>query len=67
MRGYTDACARQIFRDPAGMPAEVRITGQEVQVCFHRRARLPIIVASGLLEQPVPVSWWNGLPLRLTT
>ena len=33
---------------------------------FHRRAHLPIVMASGLLDRPVNVPWWNGLPLRLT-
>lgn len=67
MRGYTDAYARQIFRDLVDMPADVTITDTEVQVCFHRRAHLPIIMASGLMEQPIRVPWWNGLALRLTT
>jgi hypothetical protein len=26
----------------------------------------PIVIASGLLNKPVSVPWWNGLPLRLT-
>lgn len=67
MRGYADAYARQVFRDLIDMPADVTITGAEVQVRFHRRAHLPIIVASGLMEQPINVPWWEGLPLRLTT
>lgn len=67
MRGYGDSQARQIFRDLIDMPAEVRITDNGVRVQFHRRAHLPIIIASGLLDQPVSVPWWNGLPLRLTT
>jgi hypothetical protein len=67
MRGYTDAYARQIFRDLIDMPADVSITDKEVQVSFHRRAHLPIVVASGLMEQPIRVPWWNGLSLRLTT
>ena len=67
MRGYSDAQARQIFRDLIDTPADVTITEREVQVSFHRRAHLPIILASGLIEQPAPVPWWNGLPLRLTT
>jgi hypothetical protein len=67
MRGYADRQARQIFRDIIDMPAEVRITKKEVQVRFHRRAHLPIIAASGLLERPVAVPWWDGMPLRLTT
>ena len=67
MRGYADAQARQIFRDLIDMPADIRITQTEVEVRFHRRAHLPIILASGLLDQPIPVPWWNGLSLRLTT
>ncbi len=67
MRGYSDAQARQIFRDLIDTPADVNITDSEVRVAFHRRAHLPIILASGLMEQPVKVPWWNGLSLRLTT
>src|ERR1019366_7005075 len=67
MRGYGDAQARQIFRDLIDMPADVRGGKKEVTVSFHRRAPLPIVLASGLLEKPVPVPWWDGLPLRLTT
>jgi hypothetical protein len=67
MRGYADKQARQIFRDIIDIPAEVRITKKEVQVRFHRRTHLPIIAASGLLEKPVAVPWWDGTPLRLTT
>lgn len=65
MRGYNDAQARQIFRDLIDMPADVTITEKEVSVRFHRRAHLPIVLASGLFDQPIPVPWWNGLPLRL--
>jgi transposase len=65
MRGYADAQARQIFRDLIDMPATVEITTAGVLVQFHRRAHLPIVIASGLLNKPVNVPWWNGLPLRL--
>src|SRR5229473_236163 len=65
MRGYDDAQARQIFRDLIDMPADVAITDHEVSVRFHRRAHLPIVLASGLFEKPTAVPWWNGLPLRL--
>jgi hypothetical protein len=67
MRGYADAQARQIFRDLINMPADVTVSEKEVEVSFHRRAHLPILLASDLMEQPVAVPWWNGLPLRLTT
>ena len=65
MRGYDDAQARQIFRDLIDMPADVAITENEITVRFHRRAHLPIVLASGLFDKPVAVPWWNGRPLRL--
>ncbi|MGH6851693.1 MAG: hypothetical protein ACREDJ_00540 [Methylocella sp.] len=65
MRGYDDAQARQVFRDLINMPADVAITDQEVRVRFHRRAHLPIVLASGLIDKPVPVRWWHSRPLRI--
>ena len=67
MRGYADAQARQIFRDLIDMPADITVSEKEVEVSFHRRAHLPILLASDLMEKPIAVPWWNGLPLRLTT
>jgi hypothetical protein len=67
MRGYADAQARQIFRDLIAMPASVTVAPTGVVVQFHRRAHLPIILASGRLDTPVRVPWWNGVPLRMTT
>ena len=64
MRGYSDAQARQIFRDLIDMPATVTVHDDEVVVRFHRRAHLPIVLASGLLNSPVNVPWWGGRPLR---
>ena len=65
MRGYEDAQARQIFRDLIDMPADVKIAHDEITVRFHRRAHLPIILASSLINKPVAVPWWNGRNLRL--
>jgi transposase len=65
MRGYHDAQARQIFRDLIDMPADVTITETEIRVRFHRRAHLPIVLASGLIDKPVVVPWWNGRSLRI--
>jgi transposase len=65
MRGYDDAQARQIFRDLIDMPADVAITENEITVRFHRRAHLPIVLASGLIDKPIAVPWWNGRRLRL--
>lgn len=67
MRGYADAQARQIFRDLLDLPAQVEITEQEVRVEFHRRAHLPIVLASGLCDKPVAIPWWSKRRLRLTT
>jgi hypothetical protein len=65
MRGYDDAQARQIFRDLIDMPADVAITDHEIRVRFHRRAHLPIVLASELINKPVPVRWWHGRPLHI--
>jgi len=66
MRGYGDAQARHIFRDLIDIPADVTVSGREVLVRFHRRAHLPIILASGLLDSPLKVPWWSGFSLRMT-
>ena len=66
MRGYSDAQARQIFRDLIDIPANVSVTPTEVTVKFHRRSHLPIVVASGLLDQSVAVPWWAGARLKLS-
>jgi hypothetical protein len=65
MRGYADAQARQIFRDLIDMPADIAITENEIRLRFHRRAHLPIVLASALIDQPVAVPWWHGRALRL--
>jgi transposase-like protein len=67
MRGYADAQARHLFRDLIDMPADVAITADEVTVRLHRRAHLSILLASGLLEAPVTVPWWDNRSLRITS
>jgi hypothetical protein len=66
MRGYSDAQARVIFRDLIDVPADVEVAEKEVVVRLHRRAHLPILLASGLLNQSTPVPWWGDRPLRMT-
>lgn len=65
MAGYDDAQARQIFRDIVDMPADTAIIEREVTVRFHRRAHLPSVLASDLIENPVNVPWWHGRSLRI--
>jgi transposase len=67
MRGYRDAQARHLFRDIIDTPANVEVTDSKVIVSFHRRAHLPIILASDLVEKPFPVPWWDNRSLVLTT
>ena len=66
MRGYADAQARHIFRDLIDTPAEVSVSQREVHVHFHRRAHLPIIIASGILDSPTKVPWWHNHTLRMS-
>jgi len=66
MRGYAEAQARHIFRDLIDTPADVSVSEREVHVRFHRRAHLPIIIASGLLDSPVKVPWWHNHTLRMS-
>ena len=65
MRGYADAQAGRIFRDLIEMPATVTVGASEVTVRFHRRAHLPIVIDSGLLNSPVKVPWWSGSTLTM--
>lgn len=65
MRGYSEAQARQVFRDLIDMPATVKVSPAEVVVTFHRRAHLPIVMASEVLAESVGVPWWNGARLVL--
>jgi hypothetical protein len=67
MRGYDQAQARQIFRDLIDMPADIVVKDNDVTVEFHRRAHLPILLASNLFNQSVAVPWWNGAKLTLST
>lgn len=66
MRGYAEAQARHIFRDLVDTPADVSISEREVHVRFHRRAHLPIIIASGILNAPIRVPWWISHTLRMS-
>lgn len=66
MRGYADAQARHIFRDLIDTPADVNVSEHEVHVHFHRRAHLPIIIASGILESSTKVPWWHNQTLRMS-
>lgn len=65
MRGYADAQARQIFRDLVDLPATVKVSPTEIRVTLHRRAHLPILLASELFAESPVVPWWGGARLIL--
>jgi hypothetical protein len=48
------------------MPAEITVEPCKVRVHFHRRAHLPVLLASGILDKPVAVPWWGGARLELS-
>jgi hypothetical protein len=66
MHGYADAQARHLFRDLIEIPADVSVSEREVHVRFHRRAHLPILIDSGILDLPVKVPWWDHHTLRMS-
>jgi hypothetical protein len=49
------------------LPADVTIAERQVEVSYQRRSHLPIVLASGLLGQAIPITWWNGRSLSLIT
>lgn len=63
VRGYTDAQARLLFRNLIDMPATVKVSPTHVQVNFHRRAHLPVVMASSLFAETPRVPWWNNAKL----
>jgi hypothetical protein len=67
MRGYRDAQARQLFRDIVDSPATIAVTEGKIIVQFHRRAHLPIILASDLIDRSLSVPWWNNYSLHFTS
>jgi hypothetical protein len=49
---YGDAQARQIFRDLIDMLADLANTQHEVRGALSSTRHLPIVLASGLIDQP---------------
>jgi hypothetical protein len=64
-REYERAQAKQLFRNLLDLTATVTIDDQEVIVTLDKRAHNPYLVASGLADQPTPMPWFGGKPLRI--
>ena len=66
VRGPRDAQAPPDLPRPRRHACDGQNTNDDVEVSFHRRSHLPIVMASGLMDHPVAVPWSGGRRLRLT-
>ena len=64
-RGYQEVKAPRIFRDLIDASATVRITEDQVQVRYQKRAHNPLLIAAGFHKTDVPIPWLQGRRLRL--
>lgn len=64
-RGYETAKAHHIFRDFIDATASVRITEEDIQVRFQKRAHNPLLIAAGFQQSDVRVPWLGGKRLQL--
>lgn len=62
--GYETAKARHLFRDFIDATAAVTLTRDEIQVRFQRRAHNPLLIAAGIDQTDVAISWLNKKRLR---
>jgi len=59
-REYQRAQPKKIFRNLLDLSARVDIDDRQVVVTLDKRAHLPYLVASGLLDQPTPLPWFGN-------
>ena len=62
---YERAQAKQLFRTLLDLSATVTIDDAEVLVTLDKRAHNPYLVGSRLADQPTPMPWFGGKPLRI--
>ena len=58
-REYERAQPKKIFRNLLDLSAHVDIEARQVAVTLDKRAHLPYLVASGLLDKPTPMPWFG--------
>jgi transposase len=63
--GYETAKSRHLFRDFINATATIRLTDQDLQVTFAKRAHNPLLLAAGLDQTEVPVPWLGNRRLKL--
>jgi hypothetical protein len=62
--GYETAKSRHLFRDFVNASAVVRMTDEEIQVRFQRRAHNPLLIGAGFDQSDVAIPWLNKKRLR---
>lgn len=62
-REYERAQPKKIFRNLLDLSARVDIDAREVVVTLDKRAHLPYLVASSLLDKPTPMPWFGNKSL----
>lgn len=58
-REYERAQPKKIFRNLLDLSARVDIDARQVVITLDKRAHLPYLVASGLMDQPTPLPWFG--------
>jgi hypothetical protein len=66
LTGYESAKARQIHRHFLDTPAQIRISGQQVEVRLPKRAHNPLLIAAGVGSHEVAIPWWDNYKLAIT-
>jgi len=62
--GYETAKSKHIFQDLIAATGHVEIAQRDVTVHLHHRAHNPLLIAAGILETDVAVSWLGGKRLH---
>lgn len=63
--GYTTAKSKHIFRDFVDASATVKISKNEINVCFQKRAHNPLLMAAGFADTDTNLPWLDNKRLRL--
>ena len=59
-REYERAQSKKIFRNLLDLSARVDIDARQVEVTLDKRAHLPCLVASGLMDKLTPMPWFGN-------
>lgn len=62
--GYATAKSKHIFRDFIEASATIKISKNEINIRFQKRAHNPLLLAAGFAETDVKVPWLEGKRLR---